>query len=298
MRFVHLILFLFVASCGYVPTDKMGADDPLIYDRSRIESADKIALFIPGALSSVNIFDASVGWEDAGYARAFYRYPGLDGMAVDHYIDPPTAAAHVAQFANRYPDKDIVMVGYSTGGLIALEAAPQITKGRAVRIAAMSTAVENGGAPSTIIRGARDVLRAINGTQSLRRADVWKWYWSGLLYGPEAVTDPDQAAAVADMVAKGEKIYVKLDPQIALAHMLALPGWELPNNLDLSDVEVAFFVGLNDPVFSTEQTSAFARRIGGVKIYGYPGQGHLLFFTRPDVFDHMLKFADGRDPLE
>ena len=297
MRFLALFLYLVLTSCGYVPTATMGADDPLIYDTRRVERAEKIAIFIPGALSSVNIFDGSVGWEEAGYARVFYRYPGLDGMAVDHFIDPPTAAAHIAAFANRYPDKDVVMVGYSTGGLVALEAAPQMTQGRSIRIAAMSTAVEYGGGVGTVARGLRDAARAVNQTGSLRREDVWKRYWSGLLYGPDALTDPAWTDQVARMVKEGEKIYVKLDPQIAIAHMLALPGWDLPKNLDLTGIDVAFFVGLNDPVFSIRQTTAFAREVGNVTVYGYPDQGHLLFFTRPDVFDHMLEFAEGRDPV-
>lgn len=288
---------LALTACGYVPFAKEGAVDPLQFTAQEVATRDKIAVFIPGALSSVEVFEGAAHWEDAGYARVLYRYPGLDGMPIDHHVDPPTAAAHIAAFANRYPDKDITLVGYSTGGLIALEAAADITKGRKVHVAAMSTAVEYGGGVSTIARGARDVVRAVVATKSVRKADVWKRYWSGLLFGPDALNDPALAAPLAQKITEGEKIYVKLDPQIALAHALALPGWELPDDLDLTGVETAFFVGMNDPVFSIRQTTTFASQIGGVPVYGYPGQGHLLFFTRPDVFDDMLQFAQGRDPL-
>ncbi|MEY1554769.1 alpha/beta fold hydrolase [Yoonia sp. R2331] len=297
----HLLLclacLLTLAACGYVPTAKSGADDPLLFDAGEVARADKIAVFIPGALSSIDVFEGSRFWEDAGYARAFYRYPGLDGMAIDHHVDPATAAARITAFANRYPDKDIALVGYSTGGLIALEAAADMTKGRRVHVAAMSTAVEYGGGVSTIARGARDILRAVVATKSVRKADIWKRYWSGLLFGPDALDNPQLAAPLAQKIAEGEKIYVKLNPQIAIAHALALPGWELPSDLDLTGVDTAFFIGLNDPVFSTAQTTAFAAQIGGVPVYGYPGQGHLLFFTRPDVFRDMLQFAEGEDPL-
>ncbi len=300
MRLTLCLAFLSclaLAACGYVPLAKSGADDPLRYDAAKVARADRIAVFIPGALSSVNVFDGSQNWEDAGYARAFYRYPGLDGMAVDHHVDPPTAAARIAEFANRYPDKDVALIGYSTGGLIALEAAADITKGRQVHVAAMSTAVEYAGGFGTIGRGARDILGAVIATKSLRKADIWKHYWSGLLFGPEALKDPALEAPLEQKIAEGERIYVKLDPQIAIAHALALPGWELPEDLDLTGVETAFFIGLNDPVFSVRQTTTFAAQIGGVPVYGYPGQGHLLFFTRPDVFRDMLQFAQGEDPL-
>ncbi len=298
MRILHLIAALALTACGYIPVAKTGADDPLLFEAAAVERADKIAVFIPGALSSIDVFEGTRNWQEAGYARAFYRYPGLDGMAIDHHVDPSTAAARIAAFANRYPDKDIALVGYSTGGLIALEAAADITKGRTVHVAAMSTAVEYGGGIGTAARGARDIVRAAVATKSLRKADIWKRYWSGLLFGPDALDDPALAAPLAQKITEGEKIYVKLDPQIALAHALALPGWELPRDLDLTGVTTAFFVGLNDPVFSIRQTTTFAAQIGGVPVYGYPGQGHLLFFTRPDVYRDMLQFAQGEDPLD
>lgn len=292
-----LILALTLSACGVLtPAATRGADDPLLYDRAALASAEKIAVFIPGALSSIDVFKGSTQWEDAGYARVFYRYPGLDGLAVDHHVDPDFAAAHIAAFANRNPGKPITLVGYSTGGLIALEAAPQISKDRPVRIVAMSTAVEYGGGVPTVARGARDVLRAVVATKSVRKADVWKRFWAGLLFGPAALDDPNLSAPLAEKIAEGEKIYVRLDTRIAFAHMLALPVWDIPADLDVSDIPIAFFVGLNDPVFSTDQTLRFAQRIGGVTVYGYPGQGHLLFFTRPRVFADMLDFAEGRDP--
>ncbi len=293
MRVFVLLLVITLTACGIVPTARQGADDPLLFNRLDVEKADKIAVFIPGALSSIDVFEGTALWEDAGYARAFYRYPGLDGMAVDHFIDPPTAARHIAQFANRYPGKDIALIGYSTGGLIALEAAPQITKGRDIRIAAMSTAVEYGGGLPTAARGARDIMRAVAATGSVRKAALWKRFWSGLLFGPEALDDPNMSDEIAARIAEGEKIIVKLDYKVAIAHMLALPTWDLPDDLALDGISVAFFVGLNDPVFSTAQTTRFAHRVGDVTVYGYPGQGHLLFFTRPRVFSDMLDFAEG-----
>ena len=70
---------------------------------------------------------------------------------------------------------------------------------------------------------------------------------------------------------------------------------DLPDDLDLTGIPVAFFVGFNDRVFSLSQTRNFSRKIGGVTIYGYPEQGHLLFFTRPDVFEDMRAFVEGRE---
>jgi pimeloyl-ACP methyl ester carboxylesterase len=295
-RLVLVIVVFLVTSCG-VPFSRQGMQDPLVYDAVQVASAQRIAIFIPGVLASVNIFDATESWTDAGYARVLYRFPGLDKLPNDHQIHPPTAARLIAAFANRYPDKDIALVGYSTGGPIALLAAAQISKGRDVRVAAMSTAVEHGGGLSTVLRGMTDIVRAMIATGSLNGQTVWKRFWAGLLYGPDALDDPAFGDRLARDIAEGDKIIVKLDPAVALAHALGLPGFELPDDLDLQGIPVAVFIGLNDRVFSARQTYDFAQEIGDVTIYGYPEQGHLLFFTRPDVFEDMRAFVEDRPVL-
>ena len=292
-RLFLIFAFLWVSACG-VPFARKGAQNPLVYNAVEVAQADKIAIFIPGVLASIDIFDATETWGDAGYARALYRFPGLDGLANDHFIDPATIADEIADFANAYPDKDIALIGYSTGGPVALLTAPKISKGRTVRVAAMSTAVEYGGGLPTALRGASDIVRAMVATGAVDRETVWKRFWAGLLYGIDALDDPAFADRLARDIAAGEKIIVKLDPAVAIAHAAGLPTFELPDDLDLTGIPVGFFVGLNDRVFSTAQTVDFSRKIGNVTIFGYPEQGHLLFFTRPDVFEDMRAFVEGR----
>ncbi len=295
-RFLVVAALAFITGCG-VPFARQSAVDPLIFDAQDVKNADKLAIFIPGALASVDIFAATKSWDDAGYARALYRFPGLDGLPNDHQIHPPTVARRIADFANQYPDKDIALVGYSTGGPIALLTAPLVQGDRDVRVAAMSTAVEYGGGFPTVLRGISDIVKAMIATGSVKRQIVWKRFWAGLLYGPDALDDPAFEERLTRDIAAGEKIIVKLDPAVALAHTLGLPGFQLPDDLDLSDIPVAFFVGLNDRVFSTRQTYDFSQKIGDVTIYGYPEQGHLLFFTRPDVFEDVRSFVEGRPVL-
>lgn len=286
-------VMLWLAGCG-VPLTTQSQQDPMVYDPAAVAAADRIAILIPGALSGVAIFDESADWEEAGYARVLYRYPGLDGLPADHFVSPSVVAADIAAFANGYPGKDIALVGYSTGGPIALLSAPQISPGRDVRVAAMSTAVEYGGGIPTVWRGLVDIARAMVATGSTERQVVWKRFWAGLLYGPDALDDPAFADRLDRDIKAGEKIIVRLEPAVALAHTLGLPGFELPDDLDLTGIPVAFFVGFNDRVFSLNQTRRFAQKVGDVTIYGYPEQGHLLFFTRPDVFEDMRAFVEGR----
>lgn len=289
-----LVILIWLAGCSPALLRTSGAQDPMFYDPAAVAEAEKVAIFIPGALSSIQVFQGSRDWARAGYARAYYRYPGLDGLPIDHRLDPSTAARQVAEFANTLGDKQVVLVGYSTGALIALEAAPQIDPVHRVRVAAMSPSVEHAGGWETILRGAGDVARAIDFAGSLSKERVWPRFWAGLLYGTEELNAPVPSVQLQRAVREGAKIQTELDARIAVSHMLALPGWTLPDDLDLTGIPVAFFIGLKDPVFSTRQTTDFSRKIGGVPILGYPGQGHLLFFTRPDVFADMLDFAEGR----
>jgi len=226
-RLFLIFAFLWVSACG-VPFARKGAQNPLVYNAVEVAQADKIAIFIPGVLASIVIFDATETWGDAGYARALYR------------------------------------------------------------------AVEYGGGLPTALRGASDIVRAMVATGAVDRETVWKRFWAGLLYGIDALDDPAFADRLARDIAAGEKIIVKLDPAVAIAHAAGLPTFELPDDLDLTGIPVGFFVGLNDRVFSTAQTVDFSRKIGNVTIFGYPEQGHLLFFTRPDVFEDMRAFVEGR----
>lgn len=291
--FLFACLAWCLTGCG-LPLTTHSEKQPLIFDAAEVGRADRLAIFIPGALASVNVFEDSASWDDAGYARVFYRFPGLDGLDNDRIVAPQIAAETIATFANDYPDKDIALIGYSTGGPIALLAAADISKGRRVHVAAMSTAVEHGGGLPTVGRGLVDIGRAMIATGSLKRQVVWKRFWAGLLYGPDALGDPAFADRLERDIIEGEKILVRLDPAVALAHTLGLPGFVVPDDLDLTDIPVAFFVGLNDRVFSLRQTRNFSRKIGDVTIYGYREQGHLLFFTRPDVFDDIRAFVEDR----
>lgn len=296
IRAVIFICCLGLMACTDIPRTTRGAVEPLQFKAAELARAQKIAVFIPGALSSIDVFTETDAWEDAGYARVYYRYPGLDGMPLDHRIDQAAAASHIADFLSHYPGRDIALVGYSTGGPIALMAADRIEGAGSIRVAALSTGVDYAGGLATLLRGGGDVIRAVVQAGSLERMDVWKEFWAGLLYGRDAFRDPAFEDRLDEKIAEGEKIVVELNREIALTHTLNLPTWRLPPDLNLDGVPVAFFIGLRDPVFATWQTQAFARQVGDVTIYGYPDEGHLIFFTRPAVFDDILAWVEGAEP--
>lgn len=266
---------------------------PLLYEDAQVARARKIAVFVPGAFSSVDIFAAAADWSRRGYAPVYYRLPGMDGMPLRPDLSIDAAAGEIAAFAARYPGKPLALVGFSTGGPIALLAAERVRDGRPVSVAAISSAVEHGGGLPTLLRGARDIASAALETGSLRRGRFWRRYWQSLLFGPRALKNPGFDAAVGRLTRRyGQDITVPDAPMLR-AHTRDLSRWTLERPPALDHAKVGFFIGLRDPVFSTRQTIAFRNRIGTGRIFGYRDDGHLLVLTQEDLFETVFRFIDG-----
>lgn len=287
-----LVLLVVVTGCAQQPAGPPGNQSALLFDAQTVAQSEKVAIFIPGALASVNIFGGAQTWGERGYAPVYYRFPGLDGLALDRQLDISSAADTIAAFANQNPGKSYALVGFSTGGPIALEAAAKIRSDHPVAVAAISPAVERAGGVPTALRGFRDVTAAAARSKSLNLAVVWPTYWQTLLFGPKGRSDPTKQPTIDRLTEEQKSSIVIPNAAIARSHTRDLRRWTIPDDFDLNNTRVGFFIGLSDPVFSTRQTLRFANALGTGIIYGYPGQGHLLFFTRPDVFEDMYNFVE------
>lgn len=288
-----LLVCLLIVGCAPYDDPPQDLPDPILHRPEDVARADRLVIFVPGSLTSVVMYDAADGWSGGGFAAAYYRYPGLDGMPVTP-LDIDGSAAQIAAFANRYPDKDVALVGYSSGAAIAILAAAQIQGDRVVPVAAISPAVERGGGMPTLARGASDIVRSAARAQSLDPLDVWVEYWQILLRGREAPPLPAFRERVLETarIHRGDRDLGPPDPRLARSHARHLSRWELPGDLDLEHVRVRIYAGLEDPVFSTAQTLRFTKQLGETQIYGYPGEGHLLYLTQPDVFETARLFAE------
>ncbi len=56
LRYLFLLCLTLLSACAPRQSGFTGAEEPLLYDAAAVERADKIAIFIPGALASVRIF--------------------------------------------------------------------------------------------------------------------------------------------------------------------------------------------------------------------------------------------------
>ncbi len=294
-RLIHAsaLLCLLAAGCTVYEQPLHDQKDPLLHNSVDIARADRLVIFVPGSLTSITMYGPADGWSRGGFADAYYRFPGLDGMPVTP-LDIEGSARRIAGLANRYPDKEVALVGYSSGAAIAILAAAQIAGDRVVPVAAISPAVERGGGMPTLVRGASDIVRSAARAKSLDPVDVWIEYWQILLRGRNAAPIPEFRERVIETARthRGETNLGPPEKRLAQSHARYLRSWELPENLDLSKVRLRIYVGLEDPVFSINQTLRFARQLGAEQIYGYPGEGHLLYLTQSDVFETARRFAE------
>jgi pimeloyl-ACP methyl ester carboxylesterase len=290
LRYLFLLCLLALSACAREPTAFTGVESPLLYNEQAVAQADKIAIFVPGALASVRIFTPALDWKDDGYALVFYRYPGLDDLPLDHALGIENAASQIAEFASRYPGKQFRLLGYSTGGPIAIRAAEQMTGD--VKVAAMSPAVELGGGLLTGLHGGYDLLTAVLVAGSFEESKVWRQYYRTLLFGRNSLRDPDSVAK-ADAILGPDDDGITAPPDgMTRAHTRDLRRWTLDDTPRLPPERLRFFIGLEDSLFSTGQTRRFARNFGAIQIWGYPGQGHLLFEAYPPVFDDILTYFE------
>ncbi len=273
--------------------DQAGApfNDPILFDPERVAKADTIVVMVPGALTSLRMFTHALAWADRpGYALAFYRFPGMEGLPVDRKLDIARAGSQIAGFANSFPGKRIRLMGYSTGGPIVILAAQEIEGD--VKVAAISSAVERAGGVSTAARVAADVLEAAMRARSVRKDIVWLQYYRTLLVGRAAARKPLPPQVIPVPNPDAPKTVKLPEPGLPAAQSRDLRSWTLPTGIKPMPDRLRFYVGREDPVFSTQQTLAFARKLGGAQVRAYPGSGHLTYLTAPQIFDDVLKWFD------
>ena len=280
-----------MTGCASIDLPATSSDDVLVYDINEVERAEKIAVVVPGALASINIFDPIAEWDQHGYALVYYRFPGLDGLPLDHRLDIEVAATTVANFLNMHPDKPARLLGYSTGAPIVLVASTML-QSRDVKTAAMSPAVPRGGGFPTLLRTGTDVFCAALRARSWRTEKIWPEYYRTLLFGRAGRKDKELRPTIDRLVEQERENIILPNNSLGAAHSDGLRDWEPSPDFNLDSQSVRFYFGDNDPVFSQKQTQKFAQQIGVTDLVSYGTHGHLLFVTHPAVFSDILAYFE------
>ncbi|NIZ10449.1 alpha/beta fold hydrolase [Pseudooceanicola sp. HF7] len=288
-RLIPALLLLILSACSSLPGPERAGVFPMLEDGQARKGIHRVILLIPGAFESVNIFAPALDWHLPDTTVVAYRFPGMDGLPQDHRVDMDGSAQLIADYVNDLDPDEVYVIGYSTGGPIAIETAERLTTPPQA-MALISSAAEMPSAIMASLRGAVDVAEAMLRVGTTRSDAALTENYRTLLYGREHYQDSATASLSQSEAEEVRAVMVRPSLKLSLAHSASLMTWRLDADRDLSDTRIGFFHGGADPVFPVEATQTFAARVQAEQFLIYPGQGHLLYETSRRLFDDIRDF--------
>ncbi|MDF1856144.1 alpha/beta hydrolase [Pseudooceanicola sp.] len=293
-RIFHLLPVLalaLLAGCSTLPTLHEAGAQPLVHDGKARRGMTRAVVVVPGALASVGIYEPVLDWNVPDGAVMAYRFPGLDGLKLDHRLDLAEAGALIADAMRALEVKEVYLIGFSTGGPVALEAARRLGD-KQVSVALISSA---GPFPSGIkasIIGFFDVIEALSRAHGKSLEEAWLENYRTLLFGRNHFGKKRQANLSRNLAEHQRGSLRTPTTRLTLAHTTDLMQWTLPRDSGLAKARVGVFHGAEDSIFDLAETRRFAARIPADMMATYPGQGHLLFVTAPTLWEDVRRFFD------
>lgn len=271
---------LFLVACA-APVQTVRA--PLYPVASETRASPRtVTVLLPGALTTAGVFGPARGWAGPDHLVVEYRLPGMQGEPLNPPLDIARSARWVADLANRHHDARIQLLGYSTGAVIALEAAGRIDHSERVRVVAVSSATPFPGAALATLRGAVQVTGGALAIGSLDRQRVWEEYFKTLFLGSGWRRSEEKR----DLARRLEE---------AMRGRLTTPGegrgraqsgsllvWAPSRAALETQARITFYHGDRDPVFGLGAVRRLAARFDA-RVCVLPEEGHLVFQSRPDL---------------
>lgn len=246
---------------------------------------------IPGALTSVAVYDPLAGWADADTAIVAYRFPGLDGRPSEDRLRVKAAGKTIAAAIDTFAPRQVRLIGLSAGAAVALETARHLDAPD-IRVALISPALP---APGVALGG---LAAGIDMAEAAARAGTWEGralfaeYYRTLLYGRGHFRDPVLSADSARRAQVLRDLLILPGEGRARSHGGNLLLWTLDAPEDLARVPVHIFTGAQDPLFPLTAVRRLAARLPQATLHAYPRQGHLLFATVPGLYDDIRLALD------
>jgi pimeloyl-ACP methyl ester carboxylesterase len=277
-----------LAACGPPPAERR----PPLYASALEQRPDRITFLLPGALTTTAVFGPARDWASAENLVVEYRLPGMQGEPISPPLNVMQAAVWVAEFANRHPDAEIKLLGYSTGAAIAIEAAGLIDNSSRVTVAAVSTATPFPGAAVATLRGVVGVAGSALAAGSLNPQKVWDEYFITLYLGSGWRRSPEKRA-LADVLRRSFEGRINTPGEgRGRAQSASLLVWTLSPEARASDARIIFFHGENDPVFPLAWVRPLAGRLDAT-LCVLPGDGHMVLLSRPDLIGRVDRLFAG-----
>ncbi len=290
-RWLALAVGLTLTACAKPP---VAAKAPL-YTTGAADPPDQITFLLPGALTTAGIFGPANDWNTDSHLVVEYRLPGMRDEPLSPPLDLTRAATWVADYANRYPDARINLLGYSTGAAIAIEAAGRIDHSERVKVAAISSATPFPGAALAFLRGGFGVAGSAIALGSLDQQRVWDEYFITLYLGSGWRNSPEKRA-LADKLRESFKGRINAPGEgRGRSQSASLLAWTLSPQALASQAQITFFHGENDPVFPLARVQRLAARLNA-PVCVLPEDGHMPLLSRRDLIERVERlFFAGPD---
>jgi pimeloyl-ACP methyl ester carboxylesterase len=279
-----------LVACASTPEDAK----PPLYTRGVATKPEEITFLLPGALTTADIFGAANAWETDRHQIVEYRLPGMRDEPLAPPLDIIRAAKWVAAYANRHPQARINLLGYSTGGAIAIEAAGRIDDSARVKVVAVSSATPFPGAALAFLRGVVGVVGTAITARTLDAQTVWDEYFITLYLGSGWQKSPEKRAIAEEIRRSFEGRITKPGEGRGRSQSGSLIGWALSDDALASDATITFFHGENDPVFPLSLVRPLAARLGAT-LCVLPKDGHMVLLSRLDLIDRIRRVLDAED---
>jgi pimeloyl-ACP methyl ester carboxylesterase len=281
---------LVLAACARTPEDA----NPPLYTTAVATAPEEITFLLPGALTTAGIFGEANAWETDRHQIVEYRLPGMLDEPVSPPLDISQAAEWVAAYANRHPQARINLLGYSTGGAIAIEAAGRIDNSARVKVVAVSSATPFPGAALAFLRGVAGVVGTAITAGTLDAQTVWDEYFITLYLG-SGWRNSAEKRAIADEIRRSfEGRINKPGEGRGRSQSGSLIGWALSDKALASKAKITFFHGENDPVFPLAEVRLLAARLGAT-LCVLPEDGHMVLLSRIDLIDRIGRVLADED---
>lgn len=301
------VMGLFLAGCGparqpaeVTPQPERGAlsttvpgPAALVHEVARGKGRpERITYLIPGALSTAHVFGKLRRSSGPGHLVMEYRFPGLEGQPLDPPMRVAEVADAIARHAAQYPGARIEILGFSTGGAIAIEAAGRIGPQRTVRVVVLSGVTPFPGAYESGARGMLAVGASALTAGSLAPRAVWGEYYKVLLYGYGWRKDPTIRRLAERRAARDRDHLILPVKGLGRAHTGDLLRWTLSPAAIRSGASILFLHGSVDPVFSPGGVGRLVKRLDAT-LCVVPGGGHLMLVTHPRIIGRIDAFLRG-----
>ncbi|WP_170971905.1 alpha/beta fold hydrolase [Rhodobacter sp. SY28-1] len=283
-----LVVGLALTACAKPPV----AAKPPLYTTNTAASPEQITFLLPGALTTTRIFGPANGWDSPRHRVVEYRLPGMRGEPLNPPLDLDRSARWIADYANRYPDARINLLGYSTGAAIAIEATGRIDRAERVQVIAISSPTPFPGAALAFVRGGLGVAGSALATGSFSAKTVWDEYFITLYLGSGWRVSPEKRA-MADRLREAFKDQINTPGEgRGRSQSASLLLWSLSPEAQASKARITFFHGENDPIFPLPGVRRLGERLNA-PVCVLPQDGHMPLLSRADLMDRVERILQG-----